>query len=54
MSDALEEEAFYELMQTYRHWPIAHDSNGVVEAFEEVKAYVRRHFVEAKRDADPR
>jgi hypothetical protein len=42
VSDALEDEEFYELMQTYRHWPIAHDSNGVVEAFEAVKAYVRR------------
>lgn len=46
MSDALEEQEFYELMQAYRHCPMT-DFAGVAEAFEAVKAYVRDEADEA-------
>lgn len=40
MSDILDEQEFYELMQSYRHAPTV-DQNAVTEAYEAVKAFLR-------------
>ena len=38
--DILDQEDFYNLMQTYRHAKVE-DQRGVVDAFEAVKTYIR-------------
>lgn len=45
--DFLDSQDFYELMQRYRHSP-AVPQESVVQAFEAVKEYVRKHFVSYK------
>ena len=47
MSDALDEQEFYELMQAYRHCPMT-DFAGVNTAFEAVKTYVRRDGIDGE------
>ncbi len=42
IKDYLEEQDFYELMQTYRHCPLICISE-VIEAFENVKQFIRNH-----------
>jgi hypothetical protein len=44
--DDLDGEQFFELMQRYRHCPLT-NFDGVVKAFEDVKAYVRARACQA-------
>ena len=41
--DALDEEEFYELMQSYRHMPLQED-RAIIKAFEDVKEFVRDYI----------
>lgn len=44
-NDILEDQEFYELMQAYRHIPIS-EQKETVEAFEAVKNFIRKHFIQ--------
>ena len=43
MKDKLESQEFYELMQAYRHVPLA-DQKSVVSAFENIKKFIRKNY----------
>jgi hypothetical protein len=49
MGDSLDDQEFYELMQTYRLSSVA-DQHRTSLAFEAVKDYVRKHFTEKHED----
>jgi hypothetical protein len=49
-SDFLEDEPFYDAMQTYRHAPVGKQAE-VVKAYEDVKALIRQAMAE-QREAD--